>query len=75
MRKLTNPEFLTFYNSQFKSDISISAMPSCYECSISPERRKVTVGSTVQGVRPRWEEEVPDSMINHPSPENQPQLR
>ena len=36
-------------------------MPSCCECSISPERRKVTVGSAVLG-----SEEVPDSVLNQP---------
>lgn len=50
-----------FYYSYFYSDVSISGMPSCCECSISPERRKVTVGSAVLG-----SEEVPDSVLNQP---------
>lgn len=42
--KPTNPKFLTFV-------VAVSDMPSCCECSISPERKKVTrVGSTVQDV-------------------------
>lgn len=38
-------------------------MPSCHECSISPERRKVTVGSpTLFG------ESVQDGQRNYPVP-------
>lgn len=49
MKQLTNPELLTVNNSRFKSDADISGTPSCYECSINPERRKVTVKSAVEG--------------------------
>lgn len=45
IRKPTNPEFLTII-------IADSDMPSCSECSISPERKKVTrVVSSIQDVQ------------------------
>lgn len=46
MEDLTNPEFLKTYSCLM---LAVLACPMCHECNISPERRKVSVGSTAPG--------------------------